>query len=111
MRLSLKELPEFAKLEAQKQITKRPLANLLANSKRNVLLVIGLRMVENGGSSIYQALAISYVVAIMGLKGPIGALALVSASVLGLSRFRCSNDSAISSGAFPCIAVPRCFSF
>jgi MFS transporter, MHS family, metabolite:H+ symporter len=44
MRLSLKESAEFAKLEAQKQITKRPLANILANSKRNVLLVIGLRM-------------------------------------------------------------------
>jgi MHS family metabolite:H+ symporter-like MFS transporter len=83
MRLRLKESPEFAKLEARKQITERPLANLLANSKRNVLLVIGLRMGENGGSSIYQALAISYVVAIIGLKGPIAALALVSASVLG----------------------------
>ena len=79
MRLSLKESPEFAKLEARKQITERPLANLLANSKRNVLLAIGLRMAENGGSSIYQTLAISYVVAIIGLKGPIAAIALVSA--------------------------------
>jgi MHS family metabolite:H+ symporter-like MFS transporter len=83
MRLKLKESPEFTKLEARHQVTERPLANLLKNSMPNVLRVIGLRMAENGGSSIYQALAVSYVVGVVGLKGPIGALCLVFAATLG----------------------------
>jgi len=83
IRIKLKESPEFTKLEARHQITERPLANLLKNSMPNVLRVIGLRMAENGGSSIYQALAVSYIVGVVGLKGPIGALSLVSAASLG----------------------------
>jgi MHS family metabolite:H+ symporter-like MFS transporter len=83
IRIKLKESPEFTKLEARHQISERPLANLLKNSMPNVLRVIGLRMAENGGSSIYQALAVSYIVGVVGLKGPIGALSLVSAASLG----------------------------
>jgi len=48
IRLKLKESPEFSKLEAKHQIAERPLANLLSNSLRNVLIVIGLRMVKMG---------------------------------------------------------------
>src|SRR3954464_13442993 len=77
IRLRLKESPEFAKLEARHQVDDRPLAHLLESSRKTLLLGIGLRMGENGGSSIYQALAISYIVGVVGLKGPIGALCLV----------------------------------
>ena len=83
MRVKLKESPEFAKLEAKHQVTEKPLANLMANSMPNVLRVIGLRLAENGGSSIYQALAVSYIVGVVGLKGPVGALCLVFAAALG----------------------------
>lgn len=83
VRISLKESPQFAKLEAKHQISDKPLRNLLSNSIRNVLIVMGLRMGENGGSSIYQVLAVSYVVNIIGSKGPIGALCLVCAASLG----------------------------
>jgi MHS family metabolite:H+ symporter-like MFS transporter len=83
IRLKLKESPQFAKLEARHQIEERPLANLLANSKRSLLLGIGLRLGENGGSSIYQALAVSYIVGVVGLKGPVGALCLVFAAAVG----------------------------
>jgi MFS transporter, MHS family, metabolite:H+ symporter len=83
IRISLKESPQFVKLEAKHQVSQKPLRNLLSNSMRNVLIVIGLRMGENGGSSIYQALAVSYVVSVIGLKGPIGALCLVCAASMG----------------------------
>src|SRR6516164_3201431 len=83
IRFRLKESPAFVKLEAKHQVMHNPLRNLLANSMRNVLVVIGLRMGENGGSSIYQALAVSYVVSVVGLKGQVGALGLVCASILG----------------------------
>src|SRR3954462_7225874 len=83
IRLKLKESPEFAKLEARHQVEERPLADLLANSKRTILLGIGLRFGENGGTSIYQALAVSYIVGVVGLKGPVGALSLVIAAAVG----------------------------
>jgi MFS transporter, MHS family, metabolite:H+ symporter len=83
IRFGLKESPQFAKLEAKHQVSDSPLKSLLSNSMRNVLVVVGLRFGENGGSSIYQALAISYVVSIVGLKGPVGPLCLVCASVVG----------------------------
>ena len=83
IRLKLKELPQFAKLEARHQIDERPLANLVRNSKRRLLLGFGLRLGENGGSSIYQALAVSYIVGVVGLKGPVGAMCLVFAAAVG----------------------------
>ena len=53
----------------------------MTHSRRNVLVVIGLRMAENGASSIYASLAISYIVAVTGVTGPIGAIALACASL------------------------------
>lgn len=83
IRLKLKESPEFAKLEARSQVADRPLANLIKTSKRTVLLVFGLRAAENGGSSILQSLAISYVVGVVGLSSQIGTLALFFAGLVG----------------------------
>jgi MHS family metabolite:H+ symporter-like MFS transporter len=83
IRLKLKESPEFAKLEAHQQIDHHPLAHLIANSKKSVLLVWGLRMAENGGSSLYQSLAISYMVVATGLKGQAGTIALLLAGLSG----------------------------
>ncbi len=83
MRVKLKESPEFTKLEARDQVADKPLSNLLKNSRRNVLVGFGLRMAESGGSSIYQALAVSYIVGVVGLKGPIGALTLICAATVG----------------------------
>jgi MFS transporter, MHS family, metabolite:H+ symporter len=83
MRLNLKESPTFAKLEARHQTTEKPLANLLKNSQKTVGLGIGLRLAENGGSSIYQALAVSYVVGVVGVQGSVGSLCLIFAPLLG----------------------------
>ena len=83
IRLHLKESPSFAKLEAKKQVTDKPLRNLLKTSRRNVLIGIGLRLGENGGSSIYQALAVSYLVGVIGMEKVVGTLCLISAVVVG----------------------------
>jgi MFS transporter, MHS family, metabolite:H+ symporter len=40
----------------------------MKNSRKTVALGIGLRLAENGASSIYQALAISYVVGVVGVQ-------------------------------------------
>lgn len=84
IRLKLKESPTFTKLEAHEMIVDKPLATLLKTSRPTLLRGIGLRLAENGSSSIYQALAIGYVTsAAVGVKGPIGALSLVFAAALG----------------------------
>lgn len=84
IRLRLKESPTFAQLEPHEQVTEKPLRTLLKRSGKTVLVGIGLRMAENGGSSIYQALAVAYVSsAAIGIKGPIGALSLVFAAAVG----------------------------
>ncbi|CAB3788219.1 Putative transporter YdfJ [Paraburkholderia caffeinitolerans] len=83
IRLKLKESPSFARLEARKQVKDSPLKHLVKHSKPALLKVIGLRMAENGGSSIYQSLAISYMVTATGLKGPIGPVALLLAGISG----------------------------
>ena len=83
MRMRLQESPSFAKLEARRQITDRPLRSLLRTSKKNVLIVIGLRMAENGGSSLYQALGLSYLVGVMGLSSSFGPLCIIIAACVG----------------------------
>ncbi|MBC3192157.1 MHS family MFS transporter [Pseudonocardia sp. C8] len=84
LRLKLKESPTFQKLEAREQIAEHPMRELATSSRGTLLRGIGLRMAENGTSSIYQALAVAYVTsAAVGIKGPIGALSLVFAATLG----------------------------
>ena len=84
LRVNLKESPTFKKLEVRDQLDERPLTNLLKYSRPSLLRGIGLRLAENGSSSMYQALAVAYVTsAAVGVKGPIGALSLVFAATLG----------------------------
>ncbi|RVW06001.1 MFS transporter [Rhodococcus spongiicola] len=84
LRVNLKDSPTFRKLKAKHQIDEHPLQNLLEHSRPSLLRGIGLRLAENGSSSMYQALAVAYVTsAAVGVTGPIGALSLVFAATLG----------------------------
>ncbi len=83
MRLKLKESPTFVRLKALKRECANPLKSAMTHSKPTLLIGIGLRLAENGGSSIYQALAVSYIVGVVGLKGPVGVLTLICAASLG----------------------------
>jgi MFS transporter, MHS family, metabolite:H+ symporter len=47
-------------------------------------IYIGLRLAENGGSSIYQVLAVSYIVEAVGLQGRVGALCLACAAAVSV---------------------------
>lgn len=106
MRLRLKESPAFKKLEARRQVGTRPFADLMANSKKTVLLVIGLRMGEMGGSAIHQSLAISYMVAVMGLSSHAGTFALGLAALIGALVIPLTG---LLSDRFGRVIVYRCF--
>lgn len=83
IRYRLKESPTFIQLEKQEQVAEHPLVDLMRNSKRNVLVGIGLRMAENGGSYIFQTLAVSFAVT-AGITKSVGALAVALSAVVAM---------------------------
>ena len=108
IRLKLKESPSFAKLEARSEVNENPLKHLIQHSKPTLLKVIGMRMAENGGSSIYQSLAISYIATATGLKGQIGPIALLLAGASGAIIIPLAG---MASDRFGRIPVYRAFAF
>ncbi|GAB6968157.1 MFS transporter [Komagataeibacter kakiaceti JCM 25156] len=84
MRLKLRESPTFENIQREEQEEEREsLRTVISHSWRTILAGIGVRMAENGGSSIYQVLAISYIVNTMGLPGLWGTVALITAAMVG----------------------------
>jgi MHS family metabolite:H+ symporter-like MFS transporter len=83
IRLGLRETPTFAKLEARHQVSRTPLRDLLNRSWRLLLVGIGLRIAEVGGSSLYQVLAVSYLVKVAGASASAGTLCALFAAVVG----------------------------
>ncbi|GBQ98153.1 MFS transporter [Asaia lannensis] len=84
MRLRLKESPTFAKIKEDERYEETaPIRQILTSSWRPILAGMGLRMAENGGSSIYQVLAISYLVHTVGMNSQWGTLVLIGAALVG----------------------------
>ncbi len=101
LRVNLKESPTFKKLEAKDQIDERPLHNLLKHSRPSLLRGIGLRLAENGSSSMYQALAVAYVTsAAVGIKAPSAPSRWCSPPPSDRSSFRSpANSPTVSAGS------------
>lgn len=84
IRLKLKESPTFEVLnqEGHEQV-RIGLGEAISNSRRNILIGIGLRMAENGNSSIYSALLLAFVGSIAAYRGQnLGPLGAVIAAVV-----------------------------
>lgn len=84
IRLRLKESPTFVHLEKQEQIADSPLKEIFSSSFPTVLRGIGLRMAENGGSYLFNTLAVSFVVGTIGVGAWIGPLAVAVGSLVGI---------------------------
>ncbi len=98
IRLKLKETPVFQELEKHKNVVKNPVGELWKHSKKNVLVGIGLRMGENGNSSIYSALLISFMSASVGVfpgdkfVGPVGLLIAAGFAAVMVITFGALSD-------------------
>lgn len=99
IRLRLKETPVFQELEKHKNVIKNPVGQLWRHSKKNVLVGIGLRMGENGNSSIYSALLISFLAAKDGgvfpgdkFIGPVGLLIAAGFAAVMVVTFGALSD-------------------
>jgi len=84
IRMRLRESPTFIQLEKQEQVAKSPLKEIFSSSFPNVLRGIGLRMAENGGSYLFNTLAVSFVVGTIGVGAWIGPLAVAVGSLVGM---------------------------
>ncbi|MHA7270082.1 MFS transporter [Arthrobacter sp. HLT1-20] len=98
IRLRLKETPVFQELEKHKNVTKNPLGTLWRTSKKNVLIGIGLRMGENGNSSIYSTLLVAFLAVEGGVFhgdkfiGPAGLLIAAGFSAIMVVTFGALSD-------------------
>lgn len=61
IRSHLRETPTFVELEKHEQISERPLREIFTRGRAGVVVGIGLRMAENGGSYMFQSLALAFV--------------------------------------------------
>ncbi|TVU61539.1 MHS family MFS transporter [Paenarthrobacter nitroguajacolicus] len=98
IRLKLKETPAFQELEKHKNVVKNPIGELWRHSKKNVLIGIGLRMGENGNSSIYSALLVSFMSMPAGVFagnnsiGPVGLLIAAGFAAVMVVTFGALSD-------------------
>ncbi|HSU47081.1 MAG TPA: MFS transporter [Arthrobacter sp.] len=98
IRLRLKETPVFQELEKHQNVARNPIRQLWKSSKKNVLVGIGLRMGENGNSSIYSALLVAFISAKDGVFpgdkfiGPTGLLIAAGFSAVLVVVFGALSD-------------------
>jgi MFS transporter, MHS family, metabolite:H+ symporter len=84
IRVRLKESPTFIELEKHEQVEDHPLGELTRHSLPSVLRGIGLRMAENGGSYLFNSLAVAYATGTILVSRSIGPIAVAVASLIGI---------------------------
>lgn len=83
VRTRLRETPSFIQLEERDDVAEHPFRDVVRTSWRTILVGIGLRMGENGGSYLLQTLTITFVTTYVGLSDSLGPFAVAAASVVG----------------------------
>lgn len=84
IRMRLRESPTFVALEKHDQISEHPMKEIFGHSFGTVLRGIGLRMAENGGSYLFNTLAVAYATGTVGVAKSIGPVAVAVGSLIGM---------------------------
>ena len=84
IRLRLKESPTFIELEKHEQVAEHPMREIFGHSLGSVLRGIGLRMAENGGSYLFNSLAVAYATGTVMVSKSVGPIAVAVASLIGI---------------------------
>lgn len=66
IRMRLKETPTFIELEKSEQIAEHPIKEIFTRGLPGLIVGIGLRMAENGGSYMFNTLALAFFVSMIG---------------------------------------------
>ncbi|MFC5827334.1 MFS transporter [Nonomuraea insulae] len=69
IRLKMQESPAFKAMESNRELVKNPVGQVLRTSAPNILRAIGLRIAENGNSSVYLTLVVTFVAGLEAYKG------------------------------------------
>ena len=84
IRMRLKESPTFVELEKHEQISEHPFREISRTSLGSIARGIGLRMAENGGSYMFNSLAVAYATGTLAVSKSIGPTAVAVASLIGI---------------------------
>ncbi len=84
IRMRLRESPTFIVLEKHEQIAEHPMREIFGHSLPSVLRGIGLRMGENGGSYLFNSLAVAYATGTVMVDRSIGPIAVAVGSLIGM---------------------------
>ena len=84
IRMRLRESPTFIVLEKHEQIAEHPMREIFGHSLPSVLRGIGLRMAENGGSYLFNSLAVAYATGTVMVDQSIGPIAVAVGSLIGM---------------------------
>jgi MHS family metabolite:H+ symporter-like MFS transporter len=82
--MRLRESPTFIVLEKHEQIAEHPMREIFGHSLPSVLRGIGLRMAENGGSYLFNSLAVAYATGTVMVDRSIGPIAVAVGSLIGM---------------------------
>lgn len=85
IRLRLRESPTFVELEKHEQVAEHPMREIFGHSLPSVARGIGLRMAENGGSYLFNTLAVAYATGTVGVAKSIGPIAVAVGSLIGMA--------------------------
>lgn len=66
IRMRLRETPTFVELEKSEQVAEHPVRDIFTHGLPGVIVGIGLRMAENGGSYMFNTLALAFFVTVVG---------------------------------------------
>lgn len=97
IRLRLQESPAFQVMEENKTVAKNPISELWRTSKWGVIKGVGLRMAENGNSSIYNTLMLSFIAGVGVYQnpqavGPTGAMIAAVVAIFTVVLFGWLSD-------------------
>lgn len=101
IRLRLRESPTFIVLEKHEQIAEHPLREIFGHSRPSVFRGIGLRMAENGGSYLYNSLAVAYATGTIMVDSSIGPIAVATGSLIGMASVPFSGHLSDRFGRVP----------
>lgn len=65
IRMRLRETPTFIELEKHDQISEHPMREIFTKGLPGVIIGVGLRMAENGGSYMFSTLGLAFFVAVV----------------------------------------------
>ncbi|TQL67182.1 putative MFS family arabinose efflux permease [Nocardioides albertanoniae] len=84
IRLSIMETPSFQEVQAEKKVSKLPVAELFRRQPRTLLLGMGTRFVEGFTYNLYSVFLLSYAVTDAGLSRSVVLDAIMAGALLGV---------------------------